>query len=445
MPKLFGTDGIRGEANTGALAPDSVMRIGRAVGLFARQSAETPRVVIGKDTRESGYMIEAALVAGLTSVGADPILLGPLPTPGTSLMTRSLRADLGIMITASHNPHTDNGLKFFSPTGCKLDDAAQLTLQEFHEAKGIDVEVPRMGQASRIDFAHGRYVEAVKQTVPRGLRLNGLKVVLDCANGAGYRCAPEVLWELGATVTTINANPDGRNINLTCGATDTRALRARVISDGADLGLALDGDADRIIACDENGQTIDGDQILATLAVSMREEGKLRNATVAATRVSNLALDGYLKGNGISVIRSDVGDRALAKEMARHDLALGAESSGHVILSDFACTGDGLVGAVQLLALLKSRGAVASDLLHAFDPYPQSHKSIRIDPTNFQLGHSEIQNEIASVESQLRADERVIVRQSGTEPLVRVLVEGPNKINNERNAERISRAIKHAN
>lgn len=443
MSSIFGTDGIRGPANIGKLSPASVLAIGQAVGLIARRNNDHPRIVIGKDTRASGYMIESALVAGLTSIGADPLLLGPLPTPGTSLMTRSMRADFGIMITASHNPYMDNGLKLFGPMGCKVEDSIQEEVERLYKQimEGTVPTTDTMGKASRVDHAHGRYVEAVKQTVPRGLRLTGLKVVLDCANGAGYRCAPEVLWELGAEVITIHNTPDGKNINEKCGATDTTSLRARVIQEGADIGLALDGDADRIIGCDETGRLIDGDQILAAMATAYHADGKLRNSAVGATIVSNLALDTYLKTLGIDVHRSAVGDRALAAEMSSNNLMLGAENSGHLILSDFACTGDGLVGAVQMLALLAENKRPASDVFRCFEPYPQANRTVRIDPTSFDAHSNVVEDLVSQTKQTLASTERLLVRKSGTEPLLRILLEGPDRIANEDRAEQLAEAL----
>ncbi len=427
METLFGTDGIRGKANVGALAPDTVVRIGVAVGMLAGQTTKSPRVVIGKDTRESGYMIEAALVAGLTSVGANPILLGPLPTPGTSWMTRSMRADLGIMITASHNPYWDNGLKMFDANGCKISDQMQSEIEalvasgktEPHEEKDTQI-----GRASRIDIAHARYMEAVKQTIPRSLRLAGTKIVLDCAHGAAYRSAPDVLWELGAEVITMGDTPNGQNINLGCGATDTAAMRARVISEGADIGIALDGDGDRVIICDENGQVVDGDQILCTIAEEKCCRNSLARNSVAATIMSNIGLDDHLAQLGISVTRTAVGDRQLAQAMYNKGLTLGGEPSGHIILRDYACTGDGLVAALQVLAAREESELDCSRLCHRFDPVPQLHRTIALTQLSDDvLDHETVRATMQRLEASLESRGRMIVRKSGTEPLIRIMVE----------------------
>lgn len=446
MSSLFGTDGIRGPANIGPLSPASILAIGQALGKVARRRNDHPRIVIGKDTRASGYMIESALVAGLTSIGVDPLLLGPLPTPGTSFMTRSMRADFGIMITASHNPYSDNGLKFFGPLGCKLCDAMQDQIERAYTqimAGAVcqgRLNTP-MGKASRVAHAHARYVEAVKKTVPRNLRLNGLNVVIDCAHGAGYRAAPEVLKAFGAQTEVIHNTPNGFNINARCGATDTRALAAKVVAQGADIGLALDGDADRIIGCDETGRVIDGDQILAAIATAYHRKGMLRGNTVAATIISNLALDSYLNRLGIAVRRSAVGDRALAAEMRTHGLSLGAESSGHLILSDFACTGDGLAGALQILTLLAETGQRASTVFGCFKPFPQSHRAVPIDTAQFDMATPAIEALLRAHQQRLSSKERMIVRKSGTEPIVRILFEGPDAQANETRASALAAAM----
>ncbi|MCR9257694.1 MAG: phosphoglucosamine mutase [Alphaproteobacteria bacterium] len=430
MKRLFGTDGIRGAANKGPLSPGSIVSIGMAAGRIAAETSPSPRIVIGKDTRESGYMVEAALVAGLTAVGANPILLGPIPTPATSWLTRSMRADLGIMITASHNPHHDNGLKFFDHLGRKIDDAAQHHFEDMvrqaaspQSAADPSPDSHTLGRASRVDFAIGRYVEAVKQTIPRGLRLNGIKIVLDCANGAGYRCAPEVLWELGADVTVIGNQPNGRNINSACGATATAKLRATVIEEGADIGIALDGDGDRVIVCDEYGQEIDGDQILCLIAERLNQEGRLRNGKVAATVMSNLGLERHLGTQQIGVVRTPVGDRQLAMEMSKQDLALGGEPSGHVILSDYAHTGDGLMAALQVLTAIVENEAETSQLCHRFEPVPQIHRNVRLTGDKDVMAAEKVVTSIADYRKQMGSTGRLVVRKSGTEPLVRIMVE----------------------
>ena len=427
MSKLFGTDGIRGEANVGAMAPETLMAIGKAAGSVAATDSVPPRVVIGKDTRLSGYMVESALTAGLVAVGAEPILLGPLPTPAVSMLTHSLRADLGIMITASHNPYHDNGIKFFRPDGCKLCDESEARIEAIVAGRAPMREIASgdLGHASRLDGAHGRYMEAVKRTVPGGLRLSGLKVVLDCANGAAYKVAPDILWELGAEVISLGDQPNGININAECGATDTRQLRSKVITEGADIGIALDGDGDRIIVCDDKGQIVDGDQILGLIATRWTAEGRLAGGGVAATVMSNLGLEKHLSGIGLTCHRTPVGDRHVVKCMQENGLNLGGEQSGHIVLADYACTGDGIVAGLQVLTALVQTGSAASELCQVFDPFPQVMKNVPIGKVS-PLKKRPVVSAISAAEAELGSTGRVLVRKSGTEPLVRVMAEGEN-------------------
>lgn len=427
MKKLFGTDGIRGLANEGTMSPESLLAVGRAAAAVATENAPAPRVVIGKDTRLSGYMVESALMAGLVSGGAHPILLGPLPTPAVSMLTNSLRASLGVMITASHNPYHDNGLKFFGPDGCKLCDETESRIEQMVADKSNIVPSElKLGQASRLEAAHGRYTEAVKQTVPRGLRLNGLKIVVDCANGAGYKVAPEVLWELGAEVIPIGVEPDGMNINRECGATDTRLMRSKVISEGADIGIALDGDGDRIIVCDEKGQMIDGDQLIALIATAWHGEGRLSGGAIAATVMSNMGLERHLSSAGLTLCRTPVGDRHVVKRMKADGLNVGGEQSGHIVLSDYACTGDGLVAGLQVLSVLVQRARLASEVCNVFEPLPQVIRNVRF-ATKSPLEKQSVKKAIKDAERELSKSGRLLVRKSGTEPLVRIMAEGDNR------------------
>jgi phosphoglucosamine mutase len=445
MSTLFGTDGIRGRANQDSMSPETLMAIGKAAGIVASETCAAPRVVIGKDTRLSGYMVESALTAGLVSVGAMPILLGPLPTPAVSMLTHSLRADLGIMITASHNPYYDNGVKFFRANGCKLCDDTETRIEKL-VAKGINPKMisdVELGQASRLEGAQGRYTESVKNTVPKGLKLGGLKIVLDCANGAGYKVAPEILWELGAEVIPIGVRPDGVNINHQCGATDTRAMRSKVISEGADIGIALDGDADRIIVCDEKGQMIDGDQILALIAEVWNDQGRLNGNGVAATVMSNMGLEKHLSGLGLELHRTDVGDRHVVKCMQEKGLNLGGEQSGHIVLADYACTGDGLVAGLQVLTALVEKQTTSSQLCSVFKPFPQTMRNVPVDLGN-PLAKSPVIKAIAAAETHLGTSGRVLVRASGTEPLVRVMAEGEDVGAIERVANGLAQTISEA-
>ena len=378
--KLFGTDGVRGKANQEPMTAEIALRLGIAAGSLFKRGDHRRQVVIGKDTRLSGYMIESALTAGFTAVGMDVLLLGPMPTPAVAMLTRSMRADLGVVISASHNPYEDNGIKFFGPDGYKLSDEMELEIEErvFGDTKDCLVPSSQIGQAKRLDDAVGRYIEYVKNTFPRGKRLDGLKVVLDCANGASYRVAPTVLYELGAEVISIGIDPDGRNINDNCGAVHTDRMCSEVILSGADIGIALDGDADRLIVCDEKGQVIDGDQILALVGREWKKAGILKGNGVVTTVMSNLGLERYLKANGMKHIRTQVGDRYVVEKMRSDGYNLGGEQSGHLILGEHSTTGDGLVAALQVCAAVVAERKAVSEVMHLFEPVPQLLKNVRL-------------------------------------------------------------------
>ena len=414
--KYFGTDGIRGQANRSPMTADLALRVGMAAGIVFRSGEHRHRVVIGKDTRLSSYMIENALTAGFLSVGMDVLLTGPIPTPGIAMLTRSMRCDLGVMISASHNPFDDNGIKLFDPNGFKLSDAVESGIEEL-----IDVDLseslaePRaLGRAKRIDGVQDRYIEFAKRTFPRHLSLAGMKIVIDCANGAGYKVAPAALWELGAEVISIGVTPDGFNINDGVGSTAPEALAARVIETGADAGVALDGDADRVVVVDEHGDLVDGDQLIATIAESWRAAGRLSKDGVAVTLMSNLGLERFLNGLGLEVFRTKVGDRYVAEAMNEHGLNLGGEKSGHIIMSDFATTGDGLVAALQLLAVAKAAGMPLSEICHRFEPVPQILKSVRT--AGSALDNGRIKSAIDAAKRQLAPSGRLVVRASEPNP-----------------------------
>jgi len=422
---LFGTDGIRGTANTYPMTAETALRVGMAAGGHFIQGAHRHRVIIGKDTRLSGYMLEPALTSGFVSVGMDVILVGPMPTPAIAMLVRSLRADLGVMLSASHNPYHDNGLKFFGPDGYKLSDEVEAAI-EARMNNGLDdlrAAPDHLGRARRLDDVIGRYTEHVKRTFPRGSRLDGLKVVVDCANGAAYRVAPEVLWELGAEVVPIGVDPDGFNINRGCGSTDTDYMQAQVMAHGADIGLALDGDADRLIVCDEKGALIDGDQIMALIAGHWSAAGDLRGNSVVATVMSNLGFEKYLDGQGIGLLRTQVGDRYVVEEMRRGGYNLGGEQSGHIVLGDYATTGDGLIAALQVLAVLVADGGRASEVCRRFDPYPQQLTNVRVGGGK-PLDDARVKEAIVDGEARLAGTGRLLIRPSGTEPVVRVMAEG---------------------
>jgi phosphoglucosamine mutase len=423
--KFFGTDGIRGKANAFPITPQLALQVGIAAGLAFRNGGHRHRVVIGKDTRLSGYMIEPALTAGFTAAGMDVFLLGPMPTPAVAMLTRSLRADLGVMISASHNPYEDNGIKLFGPDGYKLSDETEASIEALIEEDLSDrlAASADLGRAKRIDGAQERYVEFAKRTLPKTLDLAGLRIVIDSANGAAYKVAPEVLWELGAEVITIGDKPNGFNINLDVGSTATDALRKKVHEVRADIGIALDGDADRVIIVDENGEVVDGDQLMAVVAASWAEEGLLSQPGIVATIMSNLGLERYLGSLGLSLARTKVGDRYVVEHMRSHGFNVGGEQSGHLILSDFSTTGDGLVSALQILAVVRKTGKPVSEVCRRFEPVPQILKNIRFGGGK-PLEVATVQAAIAEGEARLGQTGRVVIRPSGTEPLIRVMAEG---------------------
>ena len=427
MRKHFGTDGIRGRANA-TITPELALRVGQAAGLAFRRGDHRHRVVIGKDTRLSGYMIENALVAGFTSVGMDTLLLGPMPTPAVAMLTRSMRADLGVMISASHNPFEDNGIKLFGPDGYKLSDEVEQDIEAL-----IDGDLARrlapasgLGRAKRVEGVHARYIEFAKRTLPRLLDFEGLRIVLDCANGAAYRVAPEALWELGAEVIAIGVEPNGFNINREVGSTAPDALIAKVRELRADIGIALDGDADRVIIVDEKGRLVDGDQLMAAIAKSWHEDGRLSQPGIVATVMSNLGLERYLDGLGLSLVRTAVGDRYVLEKMREGGYNLGGEQSGHVILSDYATTGDGLVAALQLLTVVKRSERPVSEVCHCFEPLPQVLKNVRYR-SGRPLESDAVTTTIEAARARLGASGRLVVRASGTEPVIRVMGEGDDR------------------
>ncbi len=426
--KIFGTDGVRGLANVGAMSPQSILELGMAVGLYFRNGDHRHRVVIGKDTRLSGYMIEPALTAGFAASGMDVFLLGPLPTPAMAMLTRSLRADLGVMISASHNPYHDNGVKFFGPDGYKLSDAAELEIERLmREGAERALAAPAdLGRVKRIDDAGARYIEFAKNAFPRGLSLDGMRVVVDCANGAAYKVAPTVLWELGADVRSIGVEPNGFNINLDRGSTSTKALQQAVVEYRADLGIALDGDADRVALVDEKGRPIDGDQLLALIARFLHSRGKLKGDAVVSTVMANFGLERYFAGLGLKLERTKVGDRYVVEAMRALGANVGGEPSGHVILSDYSTTGDGLVTALQALAVIAGDKIPASKAFAVFKPTPQVMRNIRIQSID-PLADAAVESAMAAAQTRLAGAGRIIVRKSGTEPLVRVMVEGEDK------------------
>ena len=422
--ELFGTDGVRGTANTYPMTAEMALKIGAAVGrYFRKDSSVAHRVVIGKDTRLSGYMFESALTAGLTSTGMNVLLLGPIPTPAVGLLTTSMRADLGVMISASHNPAVDNGIKFFGPDGFKLSDEAELEIEALVQAGVEPAQSRNIGRAKRIDDGLFRYIERVKSTFPNGMRLDGIKVVIDCAHGAAYKAAPEVLWELGAEVITVGTSPNGFNINQNCGSTQPRVAAEAVVSNGADLGICLDGDADRVLLIDETGAVADGDQIMALFASRWALEGRLKGNSLVATVMSNLGLEQFLGGEGIGLERTNVGDRYVVERMRSGGFNLGGEQSGHIVMTDYATTGDGLMAALQFLAALVQSGLRASELANVFEPVPQLLKNVRFEKGQTPLDDESVQTEILRVESVLSGRGRLLIRKSGTEPLVRVMAE----------------------
>jgi phosphoglucosamine mutase len=438
--KFFGTDGIRGRTNEAPMTADVAMRVGQAAGTYFLRGVHRHRVVIGKDTRLSGYMMESAMIAGFTSVGMDVILLGPMPTPAVAMLTRDLRADLGVMISASHNPFADNGIKLFGPDGYKLSDRSELEIERLMEQPATLIESSKIGRAKRIDDARGRYVHFAKSTFPHHLRLDGLKVVIDCANGAAYHVAPDALWELGADIVPLGTKPDGININDECGSTSPQLMREAVIASGANLGLALDGDADRLIVVDEKGELVDGDQLMALIALSQQKRGTLRGGGIVATVMSNLGLERKLGEEGIDLHRTAVGDRYVLEAMREMGRNVGGEQSGHIILSDHATTGDGLIAGLQILAALVDSGRPASELLHVFEPVPQLLKNVRFNGGT-PLETDGVKAAIAGAESELGGRGRLVIRKSGTEPLIRVMAEGDDPAMVERLVDQICEAV----
>ena len=431
--QFFGTDGIRGRANAEPFTPEILTRIGQAIGLQFQKDDRVHRVVIGKDTRVSGYMLENALTAGLTSIGIEVLSVGVLPTPAIAMLTRTLRADLGLMISASHNPYHDNGIKLFTHDGKKLSDEVEHEIEARLQGK-IPLAAPsKLGYVQRIPDAGGRYIEFVKNSISRDIRLDGLHIVLDCAHGAAHRVAPTVLHELGAHVIRMGCEPNGININDECGATHTSKLSQKVVETGADLGIALDGDADRVVFCDEHGREINGDQIMALIGTQWHRENKLKNNAVVATVMSNLGLERYLESLGLQLIRTPVGDRYVAEKMRDAGYNVGGEQSGHIILSDYSSAGDGLLTALQVLSVFAQSKKPASQLFNVFTPYPQILKNVKLDPRVTKIPEAE--NLIKELQDKLGKDGRVLVRPSGTEPLVRIMVEGPDVYQIQSDAE----------
>ena len=425
--KYFGTDGIRGRAN-GVITPELALKVGQAAGVIFVRGDHRHRVVIGKDTRLSGYMIETALVAGFTSVGMDVLLLGPMPTPAVAMLTRSMRADLGVMISASHNAFEDNGIKLFGPDSYKLSDDVEEQIEQLIES---DLSVhyassERLGRAKRIESVHARYIEFAKRTLPRNMSLDGLRIVVDCAHGAAYKVAPEALWELGAEVIAIGVEPDGFNINRDLGSTSPEALVKKVRETRADIGIALDGDADRVLIVDEKGHVVDGDQLMAVVARSWQEDGRLTRPGIVATIMSNLGLERYLEGYGLGVARTAVGDRYVLEHMREHGYNVGGEQSGHIILSDYSTTGDGLVSALQILSVVQRMNKPVSEVCHCFEPLPQILKNARYKHGAKPLDNKQVQAAIKSAEETLGQNGRLVIRPSGTEPVIRVMAEGDN-------------------
>lgn len=424
--KYFGTDGIRGRANEGKMTAEVAMRVGMAAGKYFTRGDHQHRVVIGKDTRLSGYMLEPALASGFISLGMDVIMVGPMPTPAVAMLTHSLRADLGVMISASHNAFEDNGIKLFGPDGYKLSDEIELEIESRMDNGYADHLVPskKLGRAQRLKNSVGRYIEFAKNTFPNDLSLDGVKVVVDCANGAAYRSAPSVLWELGAEVIAVGVEPNGININENCGSTSPDYMCEQVVLHGADIGIALDGDADRLIVADQNGRIIDGDQLMATIALSMHNSGRLKGNAVVATIMSNLGLEKYLQSIDLDLIRTGVGDRYVVEAMRKNGYNLGGEQSGHIVLNDFATTGDGLIAALQILAVMVRTGKPVSELCALFEPYPQLLKNVRYSEGSDPLATSKVKDAIRDGENRLEGTGRVVIRKSGTEPLIRVMAEG---------------------
>jgi phosphoglucosamine mutase len=441
--KFFGTDGIRGRTNQGAMTSAMALRVGQAAGAHFVRGDHRHRVVIGKDTRLSGYMIENALVSGFTSVGMDVVQVGPMPTPAVAMLTKSMRADLGVMISASHNPYEDNGIKLFGPDGYKLSDADEHAIEALLQVEPGLAAPDKIGRARRVEDARGRYIHFAKSCFPEDLRLDGLKIAIDCANGAAYQVAPSALWELGAEVVAVGVNPNGTNINSKCGSTSPALLQETVVASGAHIGIALDGDADRLIIVDEKGAIVDGDQIMALIGQSWAKAGTLRGGGVVATVMSNLGLERYLNGQGLCLERTSVGDRYVLERMRSGGFNVGGEQSGHMILSDYATTGDGLVASLQVLAELVRQGKAASDVLHLFDPVPQLLKNVRFSGGK-PLDAASVKAVIAEAEAKLQGSGRLVIRPSGTEPVIRVMAEGDDAGEVEQVVDAICDAVREA-
>ncbi len=445
--KYFGTDGIRGATNISPMTAQMAMKVGMAAGAYFQRGNHRHRVVIGKDTRLSGYMLESALVAGFTSVGMDVVMVGPMPTPAVAMLTQSMRADIGVMISASHNPYADNGIKLFGPDGYKLSDEAEAAIEALID--GVDngdvplVPSSQIGRARRIEDAQGRYIHFAKSTFPENLRLDGMRIVIDCANGAAYKVAPSALWELGADVVAIGVSPNGTNINDGVGSTAPQTLAETVVASGADIGIALDGDADRLIVVDETGTIVDGDQLMATIAASWARQGRLAGGGLVATVMSNLGLERHLAAQGLGLVRTKVGDRHVLEKMRSSGYNVGGEQSGHIILSDYATTGDGLVAALQILAEVKRSGAPAGEVLHRFEPLPQLLKNVRFAGGK-PLDDDAVKAVIAGAEAELDGKGRLVIRPSGTEPVIRVMAEGDDPGQVERVVDRICDAVRKA-
>ena len=440
--RYFGTDGIRGKANSAPMTAEIAMKVGMAAGVAFKRGNHKHRVVVGKDTRLSGYMIENALVAGFTAAGMDVFQLGPVPTPAVAMLTRSMRADIGVMISASHNAYQDNGIKLFGPDGYKLSDAIEAQIEQLID-RDLSKELAtssRIGRATRVDGVRDRYIESAKRTLPRELSLEGLRIVIDCANGAAYKVAPEALWELGADVIAIGDEPNGVNINLDCGSTNTKALKLKVQATRADVGIALDGDADRVVIIDEHANEIDGDQILAVIGEYWKSSDRLTGGGVVATVMSNLGLERYLGSMGLSLARTKVGDRYVVEHMRANGYNVGGEQSGHVVLSDFSTTGDGLIAALQVLAVVRQSGKPASEVCHRFDPVPQVLRNI-LYAKGAPLENAHVKQAITDGEGRLGNGGRLVIRPSGTEPLIRIMAEGDDQALIEQIADEIADAV----
>jgi phosphoglucosamine mutase len=425
--RYFGTDGIRGRAN-GVITPELALKVGQATGIVFQRGDHRHRVVIGKDTRLSGYMIETALTAGFLSVGMDVLVLGPMPTPAIAMVTRSMRADLGVMISASHNLYEDNGIKLFGPDGYKLNDEIEAEIEALLESDLVSrlAKAPDLGRAKRVDSVHARYIEFAKRTLPRNMSLDGMRIVVDCANGASYKVAPEALWELGAEVITMGVEPDGFNINRNVGSTAPDALIRRVREMRADVGIALDGDADRVLIVDEKGHAVDGDQLMAVVAESWHEDGRLSQPGIVATIMSNLGLERHLQSIGLSLARTAVGDRYVLEYMRENGFNVGGEQSGHIIMSDYSTTGDGLIAALQVLACVRKENRAVSEVCHRFEPLPQILKNVRFRKGQ-PLAEDKVVSAIEDARKRLGNNGRLVIRPSGTEPVIRVMAEGDDR------------------